>query len=187
MAIASNALREGSLFSFEGSTYQVLNYQHIKKGRGQAVIKVKVRNIETGANTELSFTNEERLDEVDAEKRSAQYLYNEGDEYFFMDNESFEQYQFKKDFIGEAPLFLIEGMKVIVLFVEGAPQSIELPKSVELKIIDTEPAVPGNTATGASKTAELETGLEVLVPLFLKIGDKVKINTETKKYTARVQ
>lgn len=185
MAIASNSLREGSLFSYENDRYLVLKYSHIKKGRGQAVIKVKVKNIETGANTELSFTNEQKLDEVVAEKRSAQYLYNEGDDYHFMDSENFNQYKLDSETLGDATKYLLDGMKVVVLFVEDEPLSIELPKSVVLEIIETEPAVAGNTATGASKTAKVQTGLEVMVPLFIKEGDKIKINTETGKYTAR--
>lgn len=185
MSVASNTLRERALFSYEGQMYLVLKYQHIKKGRGQAVIKVKVKNIETGANTELSFTNEQKLEEVSAEKRSAQFLYSQGESYYFMDSENFNQYQFSGEIIGVSSGYLIEGMKVIILFVEEQALSIELPKSVVLEIVDTQPAVAGNTATGASKTAVLETGLEVMVPLFIKVGDKIKVNTETGKYTAR--
>jgi elongation factor P len=183
--LASNALREGSLFVYDGQKYLVLKYQHIKKGRGQAVIRVKVKNIITRSNTELTFSNEEKLEEFDAEKRSAQYLYKDGSQYFFMDNENFNQYELEEDTLDGKSEYLIDGMKVVVLFVDGVPLSIDLPKSVVLEVKDTEPAVAGNTATGASKVAILETGLSLLVPLFIKIGDKIKINTETGKYTAR--
>ncbi len=183
--IPSNSLREGSLFVRDGQKYMVLKYQHIKKGRGQAVIRVKVKNIVTKANTELTFTNEEKLEEFNAEKKSAQYLYRDGDIFFFMDNETFEQYELKAENIESQQFYLIEGTKVIILFVEEAPLSIEIPKSVVLEVTHTEPASAGNTATGALKNAELETGLVVSVPLFIKTGDKIKINTETGKYTAR--
>lgn len=185
MAIASNALREGSLFVRDGQKYLVLKYQHIKKGRGQAVIRVKVQNIVTKANTELTFTNEEKLEEFNAEKRSAQFLYRDGDSFYFMDNDNFEQYELKVESIESKQNFLIEGTKVVMLFVEGEPLSIDIPKTVVLEVTHTEPANAGNTATGALKNAEVETGYTVLVPLFIKIGDKVKINTETGKYTAR--
>lgn len=184
--LASNALREGSLFIYDGQKYLVLKYQHIKKGRGQAVIRVKVQNIVTRSNTELTFSNEEKLEEFTAEKRSAQFLYNDGDSYYFMDNENFEQYELKREVLGGKADFLYEGLKVVVLFVENEPLSIDLPKSVVLEIIDTEPAVAGNTATGASKVAIVGNNVSILVPLFIKVGDKIKINTETGKYSSRV-
>ncbi len=183
--IASNALREGSLFIYERERYLVLKYQHIKKGRGQAVIRVKVKNIITRSNTELTFSNEEKLEEFESEKRSAQYLYKDGKMFFFMDNENFNQYEIEEDSLEGKVGYLVEGMRVVVLFVEGTPLSIDLPKSVVLTVEDTEPAVAGNTATGASKNAKLQTGLAIMVPLFIKVGDNIRINTETGKYTAR--
>lgn len=183
--LASNSLREGSLFIYDNQKYIVLKYQHIKKGRGQAVIRVKVQNIVTRSNTELTFSNEEKLEEFTAEKKSAQFLYKDGDRYFFMDNENFEQYELDSVLLANKANFLVEGMKVVVLFVENEPLSIDLPKSVILEVIDTEPAVAGNTATGASKVAIVGSGFNVLVPLFIKIGDKIKLNTETGKYSAR--
>lgn len=184
--IPSNSLREGSLFVYDDQKYRVLKYQHIKKGRGLATIRVKVQNIITKSNTELTFSNEEKLEEFSAEKRSAQYLYQDKSTFYFMDSENFEQYGFGDEEVGNKKHFLIEGIKAILLFVEGTPLDIELPKSVVLEITQTEPATAGNTATGALKSAEVETGYSLQVPLFIKIGDKVKINTETGKYTARV-
>lgn len=183
--IASNSLREGSLFIYDTNKYLVLKYQHIKKGRGQAVIRVKVQNIITKSNTELTFSNEEKLEEFSAERKSAQFLYKDGDIFYFMDNDNFEQYELKTEIIGTKEQFLLEGMKVVMMFVEGDPLSIDLPKSVILEVAQTEPANAGNTATGALKNAVMETGYTLLVPLFIRIGDKIKINTETGKYTAR--
>jgi len=183
--IPSNALREGSLFIYDGQKYLVLKYQHIKKGRGQAVIRVKVQNIVTKSNTELTFTNEQKLEEFNAEKRSAQFLYSDEDKFFFMDSENFEQYELPVDSLQDKHVYLTEGTKVIVLFVDNIPLSIDIPKTVVLEVIDTEPAVAGNTATGASKSAIVQTGANIMVPLFIKVGDKIKINTETGKYTAR--
>jgi len=183
--VASNSLREGSLFISDNQKYLVLKYQHIKKGRGQAVIRVKVQNIVTKSNTELTFSNEEKLEEFNAEKRSAQFLYKEGDSFYFMDSDNFEQYELKSENIEAKERFLLEGMKVVMMFVEGEPLSIDLPKSVVLEVTQTEPANAGNTATGALKNAVMETGYTLSVPLFIKTGDKIKINTETGKYTAR--
>lgn len=183
--VASNSLREGSLFIYDGQKYLVLKYSHIKKGRGQAIIRVKVKNVVTKSNTELTFSNEEKLEEFNAEKRTAQFLYNDGNTYYFMDGSTFEQYELDKENIEGKEVFLIEGMKVIVMFIEDVPISLEIPKTVVLEITNTEPANAGNTATGAMKNAETETGFSLMVPLFIKIGDKIKINTETKKYSAR--
>ncbi len=182
----ANALRNGAIFEHEDHKFVVLKYQHIKKGRGQATIRVKVRDIENQVIKEITFTNEQSVYEADVQKKSAQYLYQEKGKAFFMDNDDFSQFELDTDQLETELNFLTEGMKVITLYIDGKAVSIELPKSVELKIESTEGAVAGNTASGALKTAKLETGYEIKVPLFIKSGETVRINTETGDYTGRV-
>jgi len=182
----ANALRPGSIFEHDNHKYVVLKYQHIKKGRGQATIRVKVRDLENQVQVEKTFTNEQSVDEADVLKKTAQYLYKDKGKVYFMDTEDYSQFEFNDDQLKSELNFLTEGMKVITLYIDGKPVSIELPKSVELTVAETEPAIAGNTATGAVKIAKLETGYEVKVPLFLKTGDKVKLNTEEGTYISRV-
>jgi elongation factor P len=184
--IMANALRSGSIFEYDNRKYVVLKYQHIKKGRGQATIRVKVRDIESQVITEKTFTNEQSVSEADVQKKTAQFLYSDDRFAYFMDTDDYSQYELEKEQLETELNFLTDGMKVITLYIDGKAASIELPKSVELVIAETEPAIAGNTATGAVKNAKLETGFVVKVPLFLKTGDKIRINTETGAYKERV-
>ncbi|MBW7953216.1 MAG: elongation factor P [Candidatus Dojkabacteria bacterium] len=184
--IASNALRNGSVFELDDRKYVVLKYQHIKKGRGQATIRLKVRDIENGVITEKTFTNEQSVQEADVAKQSAQFLYADDSNAYFMSNEDFSQFELPVEQIQDELLFMIEGSKVITLYIDGIPVSIELPKTVDLKIQTTDPAVAGNTAQNALKNAVMETGLQIKVPLFLKEGEIIKINTQTYEYLGRV-
>lgn len=184
--IQTSSLRVGSIFEFEGRKYVVLKYQHIKKGRGQATNRVKVRDLENNAITEKTFTNEQSVNEADVLKRNAQFLYKDDKKAYFMDNDDFSQFEFEVEQMEWELNFLTEGMKVITLYIDGNPISIELPKSVELKVTATDPAIAGNTATNAMKDAELETGFSIKVPLFIKTGDVIRINTESESYVSRV-
>jgi elongation factor P len=181
----SNELKEGKVFKDDGNTYLVLKYSHIKKGRGQAVIKVKVRDLESGSITEKSYTNEQKVDEAMADKRSCQFLYADGKALNFMDTRDYSQFKLGIEETGDAVNYLTEGQKVVTLFLEDRPVSIELPKNVELEVTDTTAATAGNTATNATKAATLETGYEIQVPLFIEEGEKIKVNTETGEYVAR--
>ena len=184
--INSNDLKEGVIFADSGSTYLVIKYSHIKKGRGQATIKVKVKNIETGSITILSYSNEQRVEAADVEKRTVQYLYSDEKDVYFMNNEDYSQFAIPLENIEKELLFLKEGQKVVTMFLDGNPISIELPKSVELEVKDTSDAVSGNTSSGAMKDAIVETGYRVQVPLFIKQGDLLKINTDSGDYVSRI-
>lgn len=185
MAIASNALRNGSVFEFESNVYIVLKYQHMKKGRGQAVIRLKVKNLETNAITELTFSNEQKVEDADVIRESAQFLYRDGENAYFMNSQDYSQFELQLENIEDQYLYLKEGEKVVVMYINDKPQSIELPKTVVLEITETEPAVAGNTATNAMKDAVMETGLVVKVPLFIKTGEIIKINTGSGEYISR--
>jgi elongation factor P len=184
-SLNSNELKEGKVFKDDDSTYIVMDYNHIKKGRGQAIIKVKVKNLETGSITEKSYTNEQKVEEAAAEKRSCQFLYADENYLHFMDNQDYSQFKLSKEDTGMAENFLTEGQKVITLFLEERPISIELPKNVELEVTETTSATAGNTATNATKDATVETGYTLQVPLFIKEGEKIKVSTESGEYVAR--
>ncbi len=183
--INSNDLREGMVFDLEGQTFIVMKYQHIKKARGQATIRVKVKNIKTGSITEKTFTNEQKVDEADVEKKSAQYLYKDDEKAYFMDTNDYSQFSFISEDIDWEVQFLKEGEKVVTLFLKGVPISIQIPKSVDLKIKNTSDAVSGNTSTSATKEAVLETGYKIQVPLFIQKGEKIKVNTDSGEYSGR--
>lgn len=181
----SNDLKVGVVFKDGGQSFLVLKYDHIKKGRGQATIKVKVKNLETGSITLLSYSNEERVEIADLMKKSAQFLYKDDTNCYFMDSEDYSQFSLQNNTLENELLFLVEGQKIVATYLEGNPVFIEIPKNVELVIAETTGAVAGNTATGAMKDAIMETGLKIQVPLFIETGEKVRINTETKTYVSR--
>lgn len=184
--LASTELKVGQVFKDEGHTFAVLKYSFMKKGRGQATIRVKVRNFETGSITEKTYSNEQKVEMADVEKRSAQYVYREGNNAVFMDTADFSQFELPAESIEEQLSYLQDGANVVTTFLDGKPLSIEISKSVELKITDTSSAVSGDTATGATKDAILETGLRVQVPLFINTGDVIRVNTDTGEYSGRV-
>jgi elongation factor P len=184
--INSNELKPGVVFLDDTQNYVVIKYQHIKKGRGQATIRVKVRNIETNSITEKTYSNEQKVEAADVEKRSAQYLYRDGTSAYFMDTADYSQFDFLESEIEWELNFLKEGAKVVTLFLNGKAVSIEIAKSAELKIVETTSAVPGNTATNATKDAILESGYRIQVPLFLNQDDVIRVNTEEGNYVARV-
>lgn len=184
--ISTSSLRPGSIYEEDSRKYLVLKYSHIKKGRGQAVNRVKVKDLESGSITEKTYTNEQSVSQADVTKKSVQFLYKDGDSVFFMDQEDYSQFSIDAGDLEEEILYLKDGLKVIALLIDGKAVSIELPKTIEAEITYTEPAVSGNTSSGAMKDAELETGLKIKVPLFLKTGDYVKINTQSGEYISRV-
>lgn len=185
--ISTSSLRPGSIYEENDRKYQVIKYQHIKKGRGQAINRVKVKDLESGSITEKTYTNEQSVSEADVVKESAQFLYQDDNSAHFMSTKDFSQFEIDAESVSAELKYLKEGEKVVTLYLDGNATSIELPKTVELEIVNTEPAVPGNTATGAMKDAEMETGLIVKVPLFLKTGDCVKINTSSNEYISRIK
>ena len=181
-----NELRKGVTFEFDGNLYKVLDYSHNKTGRVNANIRIKARNLQTGANIERTFSSGQSVQDVSLDFHNVSYLYTDGDFYHFMDNETFEQPALKVDVLGEKAPFLKEGMEVKLTFYRGAPLDVEIPSSVDLKVIEAETAIRGDTATGVTKKVITETGLEVQCPQFVKVGDTIRVNTETGGYVTRV-
>jgi elongation factor P len=181
-----NELRKGVTFELDGALYKVLDYSHNKTGRGNATIRVKARNLQTGANIERTFNSGLSVQDVSLDFHNVSYLYTDGEFYHFMDNETFEQPAIKAEMLGENALYLKEGMEVKLTFYKGAPLDIEYPSSVDLEVVEAETAIRGDTATGVTKKVKTETGLEVQCPQFVKVGDVIRVNTETGEYITRV-
>src|SRR4026208_2256284 len=181
-----NELRKGVTFEMDGGLYKVLDYSHNKTGRGNANIRVRARNLLTGANIERTFNSGLSVQDVSLDFHNVSYLYTDGDFYHFMDNVTFEQPAIKAEMLGDTALYLKEGMEVKLTFYNGAPLDVEFPSSVDLKVIEAETAIRGDTATGVTKKVKTETGLEVHCPQFVKVGDVIRVNTETGQYVTRV-
>lgn len=185
-------LRAGTFFTDGRDIFQVLSYEHSKLGRGTANIKLKTKNLKTGTVTEKSFISGAKVEEANSDKRDLQYLYQtqntkrKTQSYIFMDPNSFEQMEFFGENIGEQGVFLKEGMMVKILFWQGEPLGLELPIKMEFEVSETEPGYRGNSATNIFKDAILENGLKVRVPLFVKTGDKVLVDTRTGEYVERI-
>lgn len=180
-------LRKGTTFiDDDGNIYRVLEFQHVKLGRGNAVIKTKLRNLKTGATIERTFQSGGRVQDVRLDHHQVQYLYNDGENYHFMDLETYEQPVLSKEMLGDAAMYLKENVTVDLLTYEGKPIEIELPTTVDLKVIETAPGFKGDTATGGGKPATLETGLVITVPFFVNVGDTVRVDTRDGSYVTRV-
>ena len=176
----------GLVIEYEGAPYQILWFQNHKTAMSHAIMRVKFKNLLTGSILERTFKQADRFKEVIPTKRKNQFLYADGDTYHFMDLENFEQTAFPKEKLGEMAQFLSENLEVEALFLDGKFLSIALPSSVELKVMTTVPGVKGDSVSNMMKPATLETGVEVNVPLFVKEGDKIKIDTRTGEYLSRV-
>lgn len=181
-----NELRKGVTFTMDGELFRVLEYGHHKPGRGKAYIRTTLRNLRTGAKIQHTFISGDKVEDVFVERRGVQYLYTDGDLYHFMDTETYEQMAIAASVLGEKAQYLKEGMELIVSTYGREPIDVELPTSVELKVIESEMAIAGNTATGAMKSIKLETGLEVQVPLFVEVSDVIRVDTRTGEYVTRV-
>ena len=181
-----NELRKGVTFELDGGLYKVLDYSHNKTGRGNANIRIKARNLLTGANIERTFNSGLSVQDVRLDFHNVSYLYTDGEFYPFMDNETFEQPAIKAETLGESALYLKTGMEVKLTFYNNNPIDVEFPSSVDLEVIEAETAIRGDTATGVTKKVKTETGLEVQCPQFVKVGDVIRVNTETGEYVTRV-
>ncbi len=182
----SNELRVGVVYTQDGKTWKVIEYNHIKTGRNPATVKVKVQDIESGTITVKSFNSGDSVEEADVSKRTVQYLYSDDTQAYFMDSEDYSQFGFSIADLGNMMGYMKEGQKAVALFLEDRPISLELPKSIELEVVESPDAVAGDTTGNPSKKVKLETGLEIDVPLFIKQGDIVKINTDAGDYVSRV-
>lgn len=178
-------LRKGAVFVEQGKPYAVLEYQHIKVGRGNATIKVKARDLKSGGVLEKSFISGATVEEGEINRKKVQYLYSDDKSAFFMDLQSFEQFSIYKDIGGEVGKFLKEGSEVFLQVFQGEPINIELPLKVNLKVTDTPPGEKGDTKQGGSKEATVETGFRLQVPMFVKVGETITISTETGDYVGR--
>jgi elongation factor P len=184
--IDAGELKKGITIELDNQLYQVLDYQHIKMGRGSAQIRLKLRDIVGGHTTERSFQASEKFVKARLERRPVQYLYNDGNLYYFMDVESFEQMTLDESHVSDALGYLKEGLNLEMVTHDGKTLGIELPITVELQIAETGPGFKGNTATAGTKPAVLETGITIQVPFFLNTGDVIKVDTRTCEYLERV-
>jgi elongation factor P len=178
-------IKTGKTILWEEQPYVVLYHEHSKTGRAGAVLRTKLKNIVTGAVIDKTFQGSEKVDEADVTKSKAQYLYREGDNFVFMDNESYEQFSLSKETLGDAALYLIEGTEVTVLQFNGNPVNIELPVKMTLTVVEAPPGIKGDSVSAGDKVVTVETGLKVTTPLFVKEGDKIIINTEKGTYVSR--
>ena len=183
--MTAGEFRNGVTFEMDGQVQQVIEFQHVKPGKGAAFVRVKMKNVVTGAVTETSFNPTAKFEEAFVERREMQYLYNEGDLYYFMDNETFEQIPVDSEDVGDSLKFVKEGTDVTLKSYQGKVFAIDPPTTVELLITESEPGVKGNTATGATKPAIVETGAQVMVPLFVNEGEVIKIDTRSGEYLSR--
>ena len=177
--------RNGMTLEIEGSVFQVIEFMHVKPGKGAAFVRTKLRNIINGGVIEKTFRPTESFDEAFIERKNMQYLYNDGDLYYFMDNDSYDQIAINAETVGDTMKFVKENENVTISSYQNNPFAIEPPMTVELVITETEPGVKGNTATGATKPATVETGAQVMVPLFVNEEDRIKIDTRTGEYLSR--
>jgi len=182
-----NDLRKGVTFEYDGNLFKVLEYSHHKPGRGNATIRIKARNLRSGGTIEKTFQSGDRVQDARLEYHMAQYLYSDGETYYFMDQETFEQYPLGSDALGEYTGYLKEEMPVKLTFYGTEALDIELPTTVDLKIVQAEIAVRGDTATGVTKNVTVETGMQVQVPQFVNEGDIIRVDTRTGTYVTRVQ
>jgi elongation factor P len=179
-------LRKGTTFTLDGEIYKVIEFQHHKPGRGKAVIRTRIRNLRTGTIVDKNFISGDRVEDIRIDRVSAQYLYNDGVFYYFMNEETFEQIPLSAAVLGEAVQYLVDNMSLNISAYDGEPIDIELPINVELKVVDAPVALAGDTATGATKQVSLESGLKVDVPLFVGEGDRIRVDTRTGEYVTRV-
>jgi elongation factor P len=183
--ISTNDFRTGLTIDLDGEVYQVIDFQHVKPGKGAAFVRSKLKNLRTGAVIEKTFNAGEKIPRAHVERREVQYLYNDGTSYNFMDMETFDQFSLTREQLGEAINFLKENMTINLLMFQGKSIGVDLPNFVELKVVDTPPGIKGDTASGGSKPATLETGYVVQVPFFIEVGDVLQIDTRTGQYIKR--
>jgi elongation factor P len=183
--ISAGEFRKGITIEIDGAVWVIVDFQHVKPGKGAAFVRTKIKNVVTGGVLEKTFNPTEKFPRAHVENKEMQYLYNDGDLYYFMDMESYEQIPLGKELVEDAILFIKENMNVTVSFFKGNAFSVDPPNFVELIVTETEPGVKGDTATGAQKSATLETGAKLMVPLFIDQGEAIRVDTRTGKYMER--
>ena len=183
--ITAGDFRNGKTFEMDGKVMQVVEFQHVKPGKGAAFVRTKMKNVVTGGVTETSFNPTAKFEEVAIERKNMEYSYNDGDLYYFMDQETYDMVPLNRDMLGDAFRFVKENTMCMILSIKGNVFGVEPPNFVDLEVTETEPGLAGNTATNTLKPATLETGAEIKVPLFINIGDKIQIDTRTGEYIGR--
>lgn len=183
--ISTNEFRTGLTIEIDGEAYQVIDFQHVKPGKGSAFVRSKLRNLRTGGIIDKTFNAGEKIPRARIDRRDVQYLYNDGQDYHFMDMETYDQFSMQNDQLGNAVKFLKENMNIQLLMFQGKSIGIDLPNFVELKVVETSPGIRGDTASGGTKPATLETGYILQVPFFIEEGDVLQIDTRTGHYIKR--
>jgi elongation factor P len=184
--IDTGGLRRGITLDMNGELVKVTDFQHVKQGRGSAFVRMTMRNLRTGSTTQDTFNAGTKFQTARLERRHVQFLYQDGDEYNFMDNDTFDQFSLPADVLGETRQYLKENDSIDLLTYQEQPVDVELPVTVTLEVVETDPGYKGDTATGGNKPAKVETGLMVTVPLFINEGDQIKVDTRTGEYLERV-
>jgi len=184
--ISTNDFKTGVSVEIDGDAFVVVDFQHVKPGKGSAFVRAKMKNMRTGAVIERTFNAGEKLPKAHLDRRDMEYLYHDGTYYVFMDTENYEQTLLSEEQIADSKSFLKENMSISVLIFNGEIIGVDLPAQVELEVVETEPGIKGDTASGGNKPATLETGAVVRVPFFISVGDKIRVNTKTADYIERV-
>lgn len=184
--ISANDFRKGVTFEMDGDVFQIIDFQHVKPGKGAAFVRAKIRSVMNGGTRDTTFNPNDRYPVARIETKEMQYLYNDGELFYFMDNETYEQLPLDASLVENAVLYIRENDNAAIRFYQGKAFDVQAPNFVELLVIETEPGVKGDTATGATKPAKVETGAVLQVPLFVDNGDRIKIDTRTNEYLSRV-
>lgn len=184
--IGANDLRKGTTFEWEGDVWQIVDFQHVKPGKGAAFVRAKIKSVMNGGAKDVTFNPNDKFQEAIIETRQMQYLYNDGTLYYFMNPETYDQIPLDYESVEDAIKYIKENESATIKFYQGKAFLVEAPNFVELEVTETEPGFKGDTATGATKPAIVETGAKINVPLFVNIGDKIKIDTRTDEYLSRV-
>lgn len=183
--ISTNDFKTGVSVEIDGDAFVVVDFQHVKPGKGAAFVRAKLRNVSSGGVVERTFNAGEKLTKAHLDRREMEYLYHDGEYYVFMDTENYEQTLLSEEQISDSKSFLKENMNISVLLFKGAIIGVDLPAQVTLEVVETEPGIKGDTASGGNKPATLETGAVVRVPFFINVGDKIRVNTKTGDYIER--
>lgn len=181
-----NQVKTGAILDLDGSPFEVIKYQHSKQGRGGAILRTTLKNLLTGANVEKTFRGDAKFELADIHRGKVQFLYREGNNFMFMDSTTFDQFAIARDILGGQINFLTDGLEVEVMYFQNQPINISLPTKMKFKVIESEPAVKGDTVTNPSKNAKIETGMELKVPMFINTGDTIMVDTRDGAYLERV-
>jgi elongation factor P len=187
MTVSTNDLKNGMTLDLSGGLFSVVEFQHVKPGKGGAFVRTKLKNVRTGGVLERTFRADEKVEQAVIDKREMQYLYRDGEQYVFMDNVSYDQLHVEAQALGDAARFVKEGDSAVLSLYNGEIVGVDLPAAVELTVAETEPGLQGDRVSGARKPATLETGIVLQVPLFVNPGDRIKVDTRSGEYLTRAQ